>query len=221
MQLAGAPFGPLTWWGTVAVDTAVLLWAVRRAPWQALIRSGLVNVFAGACIAAWLTWSLTTPSDAGFAWHLSGMVALTLIFGLPLALVAGAVALLAVHGAGLNDWAGWPPTYVVAVLLPALLAQGVWWLARARLPHHFMVYVFVNTFLAGGLSALLVALGSAALLALGTEVSWSHLGETYIRYMPLMFFPEAMFNGLVMVVLVVYKPEWVRSFSDHDYLAGK
>ncbi len=221
MQLAGAPFDSTVWWGLLAVEAATLGWAVRAAPWVALYRSGLVNLFAGASVAAWLIWSLTTPADAGFAWHLSGMVSLTLIFGLPLALVGGALALLALHGAGWNDWPGWVPTYMVAVLLPALFAQWVLIAARAWLPRHFVVYVFVNAFLAGGVSALLVALGSVGLLWVGTDVGWARLDATYIRYLPLMFFPEAMFNGLIMVVLVAYKPQWVRSFSDADYLAGK
>lgn len=221
MQLAGAPFNAISWWGLALLDGATLLWALRTAPWLSLYRSGLVNLFGAASIVAWLTWSLSTPADAGFAWHLSGMASLTLVLGLPLALVAGALALLGVHGAGLNDWTGWVPTYAVAVLLPAVFTQAMLWLARARLPHHFVVYVFINAFLVGGLSALAVALGSAGLLALGTDVSWARLDATYIRYLPLMFFPEAMFNGLIMVVLVVYKPDWVRSFSDEDYLAGK
>jgi len=221
MQLAGAPFGPVSWWTLAILDIAVLLWAIRMAPWRGLIDSGLFHVYGAACVAAWLTWSLSTPADAGFVWHLSGMVSLTLVFGWPLALLAGALALLGVHGAGLNDWAGWVPTFMVSVVLPASLAQGLLWLARARLPRHFMIYVFVNAFLAGGLSAFLVALASAGLLLLGTDVAWARLESTYIRYLPLMFFPEAMFNGLLMTVLVAYKPDWVRSFSDHDYLAGK
>ena len=36
-----------------------------------------------------------------------------------------------------------------------------------------------------------------------------------------MFFPEAVLNGWVMSVLVGFKPEWVRSFRDEEYLDGK
>ena len=221
MQLAGVSFDPMMWWLSALLDGAVLALALWRAPWQGLVRSGLFNVFAGAIVAAWLTWSMSTPAEAGFAWHLSGMVSLTLIFGWSLAVVAGALAQLAVHAAGLNDWAGWVPTFLAAVLVPAGLAQGLLLLARRWLPRHYVVYVFFNAFLAGGLSALFVALAAVLLLGFGTAVSWEHLDNTYLRYTPLMFFPEAMFNGLVMVVLVGYKPDWVRSFSDSDYLDGK
>jgi uncharacterized membrane protein len=221
MQLAGAPFDPATWWVLAVVAGAALALAVRMAPWRGLIRAGLFNVFVGASVLAWLLWSLSTPADAGFVWHLSAMVSLTLIFGWSLAMVAGALAMLGVHAVELNDWAGWVPSYVVAVLVPASFAQLVLLLARAWLPRHYVVYVFVNAFLTGGVSAVLMALASVLLLAAGTDISWSRLEDTYLQYIPLMVFPEAMLNGLLMVILVGYRPDWVRSFSDSDYLHGK
>jgi uncharacterized membrane protein len=36
-----------------------------------------------------------------------------------------------------------------------------------------------------------------------------------------MFLPEAFLNGWAMVVLVVFRPHWVYSFSDEQYLKGK
>jgi hypothetical protein len=33
--------------------------------------------------------------------------------------------------------------------------------------------------------------------------------------------PEAMLNGWIMAILVVFRPEWVYSFSDEQYLKGK
>jgi uncharacterized membrane protein len=36
-----------------------------------------------------------------------------------------------------------------------------------------------------------------------------------------MFFPEAFVNGFVMSVMVGFRPEWVCSFRDEEYLVGK
>jgi uncharacterized membrane protein len=36
-----------------------------------------------------------------------------------------------------------------------------------------------------------------------------------------MLFPEAFINGFLITVLVVYRPQWVASFSDKQYLDGK
>jgi len=42
-----------------------------------------------------------------------------------------------------------------------------------------------------------------------------------LPFFPMMFMPEAMLNGWVMVVLVAQRPGWVYSFSDDQYLKGK
>ena len=33
-----------------------------------------------------------------------------------------------------------------------------------------------------------------------------------------MLFPEGFLNGMLMTILVVYRPEWVSSFDDREYL---
>lgn len=33
--------------------------------------------------------------------------------------------------------------------------------------------------------------------------------------------PEGFMNGAIMTLLIALKPEWVRSFDDHDYIDGK
>lgn len=221
MQLAGELFAPTSWWILALLDGAVLLAAAWLAPWRTLVRSGLFNVWAGACVLAWLLWSLRTPAELDFVWHLSGMVSLTLIFGWSLAVIAGGLALLGVTAAGLSDWPGWVPSFVASVLVPAGFAQFMLLAARRWLPKHYVIYIFGNVFVTAGLSGVLVSLASVVLLLLGTDLPLSRLEDTYLRYLPLMFFPEAMFNGLVMVLLVGYRPHWVRSFSDREYLEGK
>ena len=43
----------------------------------------------GAIVCVLLLWSMRTEVQPGFSWHLSGMVALTLMFGWSLAVIAG------------------------------------------------------------------------------------------------------------------------------------
>ncbi|MEN9460235.1 MAG: hypothetical protein RIS84_255, partial [Pseudomonadota bacterium] len=49
---------------------------------------------------------------------------------------------------------------------------------------------------------------------------WQDLGEQPM-FIIVMLFPEAFLNGMVMTILVVFRPEWVSSFSDKHYLKGK
>lgn len=43
----------------------------------------------------------------------------------------------------------------------------------------------------------------------------------YLLMLPIAMFPEAFVNGVVMTMLVVFKPHWVGSFRDQQYLLGK
>ncbi len=38
--------------------------------------------------------------------------------------------------------------------------------------------------------------------------------------MPLMMLPEAMLSGMLMTGLVVFRPEWVATYSDARYVDG-
>ena len=42
-----------------------------------------------------------------------------------------------------------------------------------------------------------------------------------LPFFPLMFFPEGFINGWLMTVLVAFRPHWVYSFADEDYINGK
>ncbi|WP_367278175.1 hypothetical protein [uncultured Photobacterium sp.] len=47
---------------------------------------------------------------------------------------------------------------------------------------------------------------------------WGYIVDNYLALLPLLLFPEALLNGMAMTLLVVYKPEWVRTFADRDYI---
>jgi uncharacterized membrane protein len=46
----------------------------------------------------------------------------------------------------------------------------------------------------------------------------THVGPEYFAVLPLMSFGEAFVNGMVMAMMVVYRPKWVMSFDDRLYL---
>ena len=59
------------------------------------------------------------------------------------------------------------------------------------------------------------------LLILSGAYTFAELDQTFLPFFPLMFLPEAFLNGWIMAVLVAFRPEWVYSFSDEQYLKGK
>lgn len=221
MEFSGTLF-PTSW---IVVATILYAWllsrALRWADWRRLADGDQLNVFLGAVVCVLMLGTLRTEVQPGFAWHLSAMVTLTLMFGWSLAVVAGSLTLLASTLFGFGDWPGFAPSALVFIVLPATLCQVLLGLTRAYLPKHYFVYVFVNAFFAAGLIALLMALAATGLLLAAEAYSLQKLIDNYLLFLPLMFFPEAVLNGWLVSIMVGFKPHWVVSFRDEEYLHGK
>ncbi|MCB1787131.1 MAG: energy-coupling factor ABC transporter permease [Gammaproteobacteria bacterium] len=221
MEFSGELF-PTSWLWFFAVSVAWLTSrALRWADWGRLRDPAQLNVWLGSAVGVLLLWALRTEIQPGFTWHLSAMVTLTLMFGWSLAVLAGMLALFGTTLVGLNDWAGFAPSVLVFIMLPAVLTQSVLGLARAYLPKHYFIYVFINAFFAGGAISLMVALAATGLLLQSGAYTMQQLGDTYLLFLPLMFFPEAVLNGWLISIMVGFKPQWVGSFRDEEYLHGK
>jgi uncharacterized membrane protein len=218
MELSGELFATEWLLSFAALYIFAVLKSLRWADWARLTRETQLNVFLGACVALMLLWTLRTEIQPGVSWHLSGLVSFTLMFGWSLTLVGASLVLLGITLAGLNDWSGFLPSVVLHILLPVTLTQVILALVRAYLPKHYFVYVFINAFVAAGVIAVLTALVTIGALFAAGAYSLNELGETYLLFLPLMFFPEAVLNGWIISVLVGYKPDWVCSFRDEEYL---
>jgi hypothetical protein len=75
-----------------------------------------------------------------------------------------AVLLLALAG-GHGDWLALGLNWLCGAAVPVAFSAGLLQLARRKLPAQLFVYVFINAFIAGGLSLFCSAL--AGMLALG------------------------------------------------------
>ncbi len=221
MELSGSLFHPF-WQVLFAGLFFLALWfALRWANWRRLKDRGQQHVFLGTVVFLFFLWNMRVEMLPGFYWHLSGMVIVTLMFGWSLAIIAGSLALAGVMLAGLNDWGGWFPSVVLSVLMPASITQALLGITRVNAPKHFFVYVLVNAFLAGGLVFVIMASLITGGLLLMDAFPWWDLQQKFLKLTPMMFFPECMLNGWIIAMLVGFKPHWVGSFSDEEYLHGK
>jgi uncharacterized membrane protein len=66
-----------------------------------------------------------------------------------------------------------------------------------------------------------VGLVSTGFAALAGAYPLGYLLDEYLPYYLLMAWSEAFATGMLITVMVVYKPEWVATFDDHRYLLGK
>jgi uncharacterized membrane protein len=210
-----------------AIGTALVLYlcflgiALFQAPWRRLLQARLTHVFFGATLVLMLLWQMDTQVQPGLNYHLLGLTAVTLIFGWSFAIIAASLALLGIHiNTGLG-WEGFALNALLSGVLPITLTQVMLVLIRYYLPKQFFVYVLVNGFLTAGLVGLAMGYMAAWLLVSSGAYTFAQLSQTVLPFFPLMFMPEAMLNGWIMVVLVAFRPDWVYSFSDEQYLEGK
>lgn len=221
MELDGKLFSSILLWLIGGGYALLLFYAIRMAPWRRLKQPGQLHVFLGAVVALILLWHLRGQIQPGLSFHLLGATTITLMFGWSLAIIAASLALLATClnvGYGLE---GFVMSTLTVVLVPITLSQVLLVLVRSWLPKHFFIYVLGNGFLTAWFVAYVSGYIAIKLLVLSGAYSAADLEETIVPFFPLMFFPEAILNGWIITILVLFCPTWVYSFSDEQYLNGK
>lgn len=213
---------PWTWaWVGLALALALALTALYRAPWYHLRDPNAGNIWLAACVAVMVLWNIHAGIASGLHFHLLGVTVLTLMFGWQFAFI-GVVLLLS--GVTLNAAAGWSSfgwNALTMGALPVLVTTLLRHFSMRHLPANFFVYIFFVAFLGGILSMAAVGTATTLLLYLADVYSWRMLSESYTPVYLLLLFPEGFLSGMLMSIIVVYRPHWVSSFDDAYYLHGK
>ena len=198
--LLGGTWTIVAW--VLFVPLAIL--ALRRAPWRVLGDSGRLNFWLGLIVSLILLWNMKAGVKPGLSLHLLGAGVMALCFGWALAFVG---LCLVLAGATLNGVAGWEAFAANALLMAGVgvaVSRLIHRAAERFLPRHLFVYVFINGFFGSALAAVA-----------------EYLTGEYLPYFLLLGFSEGWLSGMVMTLLVVYRPEWVSTFEDARYLKNK
>ncbi len=195
-------------------------WQVRNCPWHMLRDRDNLNVFLGATVTILALWLIRAGIKPGLNFHLLGATALTLMFRpshalLSLALVTAAVTLWD------GEYKAYPANLLIMGVVPVLVSWSIYRVVDRRLPNHLFVYIFLNAFFGAALAAAAVGLASTGLAAALGAYRPDYLLREYLPYYLLMAWSEALLTGMVVTLLVVYKPEWVATFDDRRYLHRK
>ena len=213
---------PLPWlWTGALLFAAVLGYALYRAPWYHLRDPLAVHVWLGACVAVLMLWTLDGGIFAGMRFHMLAITVLTLLFGWQFAIISVAVILVGVtvnHDAGWSAY-GWNALSMGVV--PVLITSAVLRLSKRYLPPNYFVYIFVAAFFGGILSMLAVGLVTSLVLNLSGVYGWQSLLDNYLSIYLLLLFPEGFLAGMMMSIIVAYRPQWVSSFDDDFYIRGR
>lgn len=197
---------------------AVLMW--RRANWAMLRSPANLNIFLGATVALLGLWLIKAGIRPGLNFHLLGATVLTLMFRpwfaiLSLGLVIA--GLTAVSG----EFNAYPANLLMMGVLPVTVSWAIYRMVDRHLANHVFIYIFLNCFFGAGLAMACVGLASTAYALVAGVYSYDYLADNYLPFYFLMAWAEAFATGMIMTLLVVYRPEWVATFDDHRYLHSK
>ncbi|NOV24127.1 hypothetical protein E5S69_11445 [Cupriavidus necator] len=210
----------------VLLSVAGVLWALTRRPWRLLRRDALQHAWLGAMVLVALLWTVRATLAGGVVIQLFGATLMVTLFGLPLALlslfVADVVSLLGLeylagHGWSQFDWAALWVRYVWLALLPALISAGLHTAMRRLLPHHPFVFILGHGYFTAGLAALAAGAAQAGWRYLTMPGLPLSLSDTLLGAV-ILAFGEAFLTGMLVAVFVIYRPQWVVTFRDEDYL---
>ena len=98
---------------------------------------------------------------------------------------------------------------------------GIYRMVERKLPNHLFVYIFLNAFFGAAIAIMSVGFLSTGFLAVAGAYTLGYLLEEYLPYYLLMAWGEAFVTGMLVTMMVVWKPEWVATFDDRRYLKGK
>jgi uncharacterized membrane protein len=206
--------------GASAVAGVVLAFALYRAPWTAWLADDERQwVWFGSMALLLVVWAMKAGITPGLSVRFLLVTALTLLHGWQLAVVAGALVLAVLSWLGMAEWSLYGTNLLCMAVVPALFTAWFHEQVHARLPHNYFIYFFITTFLGAALAFNLAGLVRVALMAASGTLAATHAGPEYFAILPLMSFGEAVVNGTIIGMAVVYRPKWVMSFDDRLYLA--
>jgi len=212
---------PLAWLiASWAVAVALFGLIGLRAFWPLFTDPKDLNVFLGACLTVFLLWRIKAGVQPGLSLHLLGATALTLMFRPLLAMFA-----MAIVAAGAALWTGQHSAFALNWLIMGAFPVTLSWLVHRAvsrwLPPNLFVYFFLNAFANGAISMLAVG-GAAALVSSSMGLyRTEYLLSEYLPFYLLMAWGEAFTTGALVTLMVVWKPEWIATFSDRRYLAPR
>jgi uncharacterized membrane protein len=221
MDVADLPL-PSAW--TIAgwiVALPLLALALVRGDWSRYRESTPTHAFLGAVFALVVLWSMRGSVGGDFAFHLLGSAGLALAAGLPRALVGGALVVAAttlIRGAPIGNAA---LVWLTMIALPAVVARAFLAFTERVLPPNFFIYVFAGCFLGAALAFAAGGLAGAAITVIGAGRSADLVFGERVPFLIYLAFGEATLTGMILTLLVVYRPEWVATFDDRRYLSGR
>lgn len=170
-----------------------------------------------AVVALLILWQISAGTLPGLTLHLMGGMLSTLVFGPALALLPLTLALVSVSWLADASWQLFGLNACLLVLWPVLLSMQLAKLVD-RMPSNIFVVIFLGGFFASGLVVLSTGWLLSAVLWLMQIYPWEGMLADFASYWLLVAFSEAWVSGMLLTVLVIYRPDQVALFDDVRYI---
>lgn len=165
-----------------------------------------------------ILWATQAGVKEGLQIHFLALTTLTMMYGWRMAFLISIPAMLVNHLLHDVSLLQLPTPLVLSALLPIFISYLVFLLSYHYLPRNIFVFIFVAGFFNGAITGSLhLLINSFYHLSVG-HYDWETIQHNYFIFVPLLAFPEGLLNGMSLAVLTVFKPEWLRVFSDRDYI---
>lgn len=205
-----------------ALAACVLLLALWRAPWRALLAvNARQHLFFATILSLALLWFIELRPHAGVELHFLGMTAATVLLGWSFASLAGLVALLLLAGLERIALPALPLAWLLSAVVPALAISGLLWLLERSRVRNLFVFLLGVGFAGGMLAVLAVVPAALLVLVLGGQDALARTAIDHMALLPLFLFSEGFINGAAVSTLTVYFPHLVRGFNEARFLGDE
>ncbi|HAW93852.1 MULTISPECIES: energy-coupling factor ABC transporter permease [unclassified Arsukibacterium] len=181
--------------------------------------AGYQHLWFSSILVTTLLWSVQAGIEPGLELHLLGVTTLVLCHGWRIAWLIGSVAVVFLVGAGKINLADAGVMALLTTLLPALFSYLIFALSYQYLPRHLFIYIFIAGFANAALTISFKMLLTALWFYWQDLYSWSSIYQNYLQLVLLIWFAEALLNGMAITLMSVYRPHWLRTFYDNEYLS--
>ncbi|MDO5090216.1 MAG: hypothetical protein Q4D61_01595 [Cardiobacteriaceae bacterium] len=198
--------------------SALLVWQILAVRWCVLAQHPqTLHIFFASVLCLAVLAALRIGTQPGLWLHLSGMTAATLIMGRRLALLAGTLALLLLVAIGREAFVTLGVSALLFVALPVYVSYGFCRLLQKILPHNPFIFTLGAGFFGGILALTVTMLATSSLFAASGVYGWPLLWDKYLKFLPVIIYPEGFLNGVLVTVMVALHPHLLSCFNPQSY----
>ncbi len=179
------------------------------------------NIFMATCVGLMLLWSMKAGIHDGMTYHYLGATLLTLMFGWQLAILGIMIEVLSLVLMDVVEWQVFAVNVFFMGVIPVIISSFVLFLVERIENNHFIIYFFAGTFANAAITVGISVYITSLFMVAGGAYSYDYIAYEYMPYIFLMIYPEAFLTGLVVIIVLVNFPQWLRSFDDNKYPYGR